>query len=444
MNFIIDKQTLNDLNILGKYNNGSIFNVYNHTKTLGGEKVMEKMFDNPHVDENAINKRAGIFKYFRDKKIKSPFTKECLADLEHYLSTSENGNLPVIFLNNCRRKFMYITIRDKEYEMIYDGITSAVKFLTMLKEFNINLRNNGGSESYNDVINETDNILQNSHVKWALTHLTNSLSLLSFIRYDYIFRSVFYEDMRRLLDIVYHIDVYSTVAEVADKCKFTEALACKNVPNENCINITGFFHPQLANAVANTISVDYKNNVLFLTGANMAGKSTFMKSFGIAVYMAHMGFPVAAEKMTFSVCDGMFSSINISDDLQMGYSHFYAEVMRVKKVAEQVSSGKNLVVIFDELFKGTNVKDAYDATTAIVEAFSVNRNCSFIISTHIIEAGHTLKEKCSNFKFVFFPTIMHGTIPFYTYRLEDGISGDRHGMLIIRNEKIIETLLAEN
>ena len=80
-----------------------------------------------------------------------------------------------------------------------------------------------------------------------------------------------------------------------------------------------------------------------------------------------------------------FSSLNYVRGDNMGYSHYYAEVLRVKQVAEEVAKGKNLVVVFDELFKGTNVKDAYDATVSVTEAFSMNRNCTFIISTHIIE-----------------------------------------------------------
>src|SRR6202012_5906501 len=87
------------------------------------------------------------------------------------------------------------------------------------------------------------------------------------------------------------------------------------------------------------------SNVLFLTGANMAGKSTLMKSFRIAVYLAHMGFPGAGRDMEFSVREGLYSSINVPDDLSQGYSHFYAEVLPVKKVAEAVSAGRNLAVI---------------------------------------------------------------------------------------------------
>jgi DNA mismatch repair ATPase MutS len=172
----------------------------------------------------------------------------------------------------------------------------------------------------------------------------------------------------------------------------------------------------------------------------MAGKSTFMKSLGIALFLAHMGFPVAADKMQFSVRDGMFTTINLSDNLNMGYSHFYAEVLRVKKVAEQLQANRNIFVIFDELFRGTNVKDAYEATVAITAAFARKTNCMFVVSTHIMEAGDTLKPKYKNINFVFLPTKMDKQKPVYTYKLEQGITEDRHGMVIINNEGIIDIL----
>jgi DNA mismatch repair ATPase MutS len=165
-----------------------------------------------------------------------------------------------------------------------------------------------------------------------------------------------------------------------------------------------------------------------------------MKSVGIAVYLAHMGFPVAAEQMEFSVKKGLFSSINVPDNLEHGYSHFYAEVLRVKKVAETVDAGNDLIVLFDELFKGTNVKDACEATLSITKAFSQHRNCFFIISTHIIEVGEALKVNAENIRFLYMPTVMKGTIPTYTYQLKEGITQDRQGMMIIENEGILELI----
>jgi DNA mismatch repair protein MutS len=196
----------------------------------------------------------------------------------------------------------------------------------------------------------------------------------------------------------------------------------------------------VADAVPNTLRIAWDSNVIFLTGANMAGKSTLMKAMGIAIYLAHMGFPVAAGKMTFAVRDGLYTTINLPDDLSSGNSHFYAEVMRVKTVAKELGTAKKLFVIFDELFRGTNVKDAHEATIAITEAFAEKRNCMFVVSTHIIEAGEVLRQKCKNINFVFLPTLMNGNIPVYTYTLEKGITADRHGMVIINNEGIIEII----
>jgi DNA mismatch repair ATPase MutS len=144
--------------------------------------------------------------------------------------------------------------------------------------------------------------------------------------------------------------------------------------------------------------------------------------------------------MEFTVCDGVLTTINLADNLSSGYSHFYAEVLRVKKMAEQVKIGKRIFVIFDELFRGTNVKDACEATVAITRLLTKKLNCLFMVSTHIMEAGETLRQAHEPIHFVFLPTIMNGDRPVYTYRLEPGISDDRHGMLIIQNEHILDVL----
>ncbi len=94
--------------------------------------------------------------------------------------------------------------------------------------------------------------------------------------------------------------------------------------------------------------MDQSRTLVFLTGANMAGKSTFLRSLATAVYIAHMGFPVAAKTMQFSVMDGIYTTINLPDNLGIGASHFYAEVLRVKKVATALNQGKSLFIIFDE------------------------------------------------------------------------------------------------
>ena len=171
----------------------------------------------------------------------------------------------------------------------------------------------------------------------------------------------------------------------------------------------------------------------------MAGKSTFLKAAGLSVYLSQLGFPVSARYMEISIFDGLITTINIDDNIEQGHSHFYSEVLRVKHVAEKISQSKKIFVIFDELFRGTNVKDAYDASLAIISAFAKVRKCSFMVSTHIVEVANDLKG-IDNIDFRYMETVFDKGNPTYTYKLKEGITEERLGMWIVKNEGIVEII----
>ncbi len=171
----------------------------------------------------------------------------------------------------------------------------------------------------------------------------------------------------------------------------------------------------------------------------MSGKSTFLKSVGLCIYLSHIGFPVPAISMETSAFNGLYSTINISDNIEKGYSHYYSEVKRVKDIALMIKEKKRVFVIFDELFRGTNVKDAYEATLLIISGFTKIKDSLFIISTHIIEVGKEL-EKLQGPIFKCFNSRLEGEKPIYNYELIEGISSDRLGLTILRNEKILELI----
>jgi len=180
------------------------------------------------------------------------------------------------------------------------------------------------------------------------------------------------------------------------------------------LKIEGFFHPFIKNPVKNDIEISHEN-LCFVSGANMAGKSTFLKTIGLCIYLSHTGFPVPAKTMKTSVFNGLYSTINISDNINKGYSHYYSEVKRVKDIALLIKEKKRIFVIFDELFRGTNVKDAYDATLLVVKGFSGIRNSLFFVSTQIVEVG---QELSSSDKIVFkcFKSALEGEKPVYNYK----------------------------
>ena len=254
-------------------------------------------------------------------------------------------------------------------------------------------------------------------------------------RFDHIFRYCENDRLKKIISIVYQIDAFQAVA----KTKEDIGLVFPEIVDSKKIEITGLYHLFVKNAVANNVCLNEEKNVFFVTGANMAGKSTFLKAFGVAVFLAHIGFPTPAVSMQTGVFNGLFSTINITDNLNKGYSHFYTEVLRVKKVAEEINRTKNIIVIFDELFRGTNVKDAYDASLAIISAFAKVKGSMFLVSTHIMEVTEQLC-KLKNIHFGYFHTNIKGKEFAYSYRLLDGVTEERLGMLIIENERIIETI----
>ncbi|MDR1415657.1 MAG: hypothetical protein LBI96_07600 [Odoribacteraceae bacterium] len=442
--FLVDKQTLEDLNMLGEFRPHSIFNLFNATRTRGGKQLLEAMFQQPMNDAAAINGRADVIQFFRDLALPFPVEDELFVVVDHYFSHSGGGNILETILHTARRKIMNYIGASKEYDVTRDGLLAATRFLHLLRAFVGKLSAGDVPEAYRERLREAAALLADKRLERATAVVgEDKPGWFSVARRDFVLRGSCREETRAAIRLLHEFDAYMAIANVARERGFARARALPFNPEENHLHLVEVYHPCIDRAVPNTIRVNRRHNVVFLTGANMAGKSTLMKSFSIALYLAHMGFPVAAAEMEFSVQDGLFTSINVADNLNMGYSHFYAEVLRVKQVAAEVASGKNLVVVFDELFKGTNVKDAYDATVAVTDAYSDHRNCSFIISTHIIEAGHALRERKDNLQFVFVPTVMKEGIPTYPYRLREGITDDRHGMIIINNERIVEIIKSE-
>ena len=438
MSFETDKQTLDDLNILGKYSSNSVYSLFGGLVTRGAERLMDQMFAHPLTDADEINRRTAIFRYFKTHVLEFPGDSEELEEIDQYIGNAGRTSWFVNLLLLCKMKSLELISKDEHFGIWRAGMEATIHFLRESKAFLERVNEDIAGNPLEERVKWGLDLLNNKAFARLLEDTTRPLSFGQMFSVDRLLRSVWLKPLQELLGLFCEIDLYIVVGRVAREYDFCFAEAMKE--GEVSIEIKGLHHPCIRKAVSNDLSITRRKNIFFLTGANMAGKSTLMKSFGIAVYMAHMGFPVAAREMRFVVQDGMYTSINVPDNINMGYSHFYAEVLRVKKVAIEVSLSKRLVVIFDELFKGTNVKDAYDATYAVTSALAKRHACSFMISTHIIEVGHELGKNCDNATFAYLPTVMNGSVPTYTYKLEPGITNDKHGMIIINNERIVELI----
>jgi DNA mismatch repair ATPase MutS len=420
-----DEQTIKDLGIFDKRDGQGIYDIYNHVHTRGGEVLLEELFRNPLSDKEAINRRSAIIEGFARLNLSFPYNASLFDMAEKYLA---NG------AENEKNKNNRATLGEKE---IQNGVSAVIELIRRTEVF-IDGQAILEMPDYSAERDAIAQLLADDVFEPVIKAPSNEkLSYGAVTAYDALFRISERKKIEALLRHIYYLDVYMSVAQTARERKFVFPRALEK---GSCrLTIEQVYHPVLNKPVGNDIRMNAAQNVIFLTGANMAGKSTFLRSLSTALYVAHLGFPVAARSMEFSVMDGLYTTINLPDNLGIGASHFYAEVLRVKKMATELGTGKSFFILFDELFRGTNVKDAHEATVAVMKGFAGRRNSMFIVSSHIVEAGADLRQQ-SNIDYLYLPTRMNNHVPEYTYTLEKGITDDRHGMIIIRNEGILDIL----
>ena len=439
MAYSIDNQTYSDLNITGRYKQNSVFSIYNKTITNGASQLLEKLFIEPMTDADSINTRRDVLHALSSYTKTVNFTsKEHIASID-YLGSTTLGNPILAFADILRLRLSNLMVSGADYGILVDGMIAINLYLKKVKPFLLDIQKVVKSTAWENKIQKGIDLLnKKSLANFIDADISDNMSIFTLSTYNYLLRSTLATELRQFLKLVEEIDCYLTVARIGRERNFVYADALAQ--EKMLIDMKNVYHPGVKGAIGNDIQMNHDSNVIFLTGANMAGKSTLMKSFSICLYLAHLGFPIPADGMQFTPIEGMFTSINVPDDITQGYSHFYAEVMRVKKVAQEVAQKKRLLIIFDELFKGTNVKDAYDGTLEITRAFSKCEKSIFVISTHIMEAGQSLEKECKNIQFKYLPTLLVDDKPQYPYKLADGIADDRHGMKIITNERIIDII----
>jgi len=281
------------------------------------------------------------------------------------------------------------------------------------------------------IISKTQFAIVEKHKSTADLTTAQTLELAHFIRYGYK------HNMLDLVVLYAQIDAWYGMAKAVQKFNLVFPQFVQN--DQPVIEAKGLYHLLVEEPVAYNVVLNQRTNFLFLTGANMAGKSTFIKSVGTSVFLAHIGMGVPAEQMKLTLFDGMLSNINVMDNIAKGESYFYNEVQRIKATLTKISDGKKWLILIDELFKGTNVQDAMKCSSTVIEGLLKMKNSLFILSTHLYEIGEDLK-KYPNIDFKYFETSVINDQLYFPYQLKDGISNDRLGYLILKREGVVEML----
>ena len=198
----------------------------------------------------------------------------------------------------------------------------------------------------------------------------------------------------------------------------------KTKKGENIFNAINIAHPLIPfqNNVANNFSMNKKGEVIIITGSNMSGKSTFLKTIGMNLSLAFSGSVVNARSLNTGLFR-IFTSINVSDSVIDGISYFYAEVKRLKALLIEANREGPIPIFFliDEIFKGTNNKERLIGSRSYIKALT-GKNCTGIISTHDLELikleyetpgvfNYHFKEEIIDNKMLFKYKIIKGPCP---------------------------------
>lgn len=435
MEFKIDEQTLNDLELFNQALDGkSIFSCFNTACSDGGKACMRKMLKSPLTDVNKIRKWAEAIRYLGQLPFFLDIRREELSFIEVYLQQEDVPQRSMYRLTSRAVKGWLKP--DNDCYLRQRAVPYLGRLIRELGTFMDELSAGKVPEMIRDMQQRVKETLAREGMQYLMSQKKDSFWTRESL--DLYFRGRELDGVRVILDTLYMLDSLRSLGTMAKDEGLTFPIFTESGRR---VRIEGLYHLFLENPVKNDVLFDDQQHLCFLTGPNMAGKSTCMKAFGVAVYLAHCGLPVPAARMELSVFKGLFTTINLSDNLSLGYSHYYNEVARVKYIVEQVRDLQDVVVVFDELFRGTNVKDAYDASCAVIGGLARLKYGLFMISTHIVEVAEFLKPFPS-VCFRFFEIDMTTGEPRYTYCLREGVSDERIGMYILKKAGVVDLIEA--
>lgn len=432
--FEIDRDTFNDLEVFSeRAGNDSLFRSFKNTRTSGARDLLFQMMNLPLSDINELIDRRDAIKYFYDHPIDLEITHNQIDLIEHYLCYNKRllRDNPADALFDHYSNLIHSS---SHYYIITAGVKNIIQVMKVLSARMLSIKNDKNAPRL--IRNACDARLLNDKSWIKVLGSNKKISCFQINRFDRLFRMTKLQEAKELLKFIYELDIYETLAGFARRKKWTFPYYHASGSE---INLTGLFHPAISEPVLNSFAAGPGKELVLITGSNMSGKSSFLKSLGLSVYLAHIGFPVPARRMETSVFSGLITTINLPDDINDGLSHYYSEVKRIKHTALKILEGKKLFVIFDELFRGTNPKDAFDASLLIIKALCKIPNCIFLISTHHAELAEELKI-IPSICFKYFESSFEGEKPVFSYKMKDGVSYERSGMHIIKNEGVFEIL----
>ncbi len=433
----IDKITFNDISIFHTEEEASVFHKLNFTKTVGGKEWLQRFFSEPHHDLKRILGTQKII-------------QTLLRQLDNWPSDITNGTILMMdkFLDygldpipqkvNRVNALSYQLLHNADYSMVKYSVKHFADFMRGLGKISRLFDAAELPSHLTFYLDRMRKLLEEPPLQQlSETAADQKFSVQQNLQYGYHLRAQYKTDLLELMDIYSRLEAWYSMAMAVKTydLHFPQFIE----QDEPFLQAEGLYHLLLQKPVPYDLTMHPNENFIFLTGANMAGKSTLIKSVGSSVFLAHLGMGVPAKAMQLTLFDGLLTNINVSDNIARGESYFFNEVQRIKNTIYKINDGKKWLVLIDELFKGTNVQDAMKCSLAVIKGLIKIKNSLFILSTHLYEIGEELKAH-PNITFKFFETTVSEDQLSFSYQLKEGISNDRIGYVILRREKVVEML----
>jgi hypothetical protein len=209
------------------------------------------------------------------------------------------------------------------------------------------------------------------------------------------------------------------------------------IQQELTISATALGHPLLRpeECVTNDVLIGRDQRIQLITGANMAGKSTFLRTVGVNFVLALAGAPVCAQEFACPIAY-LRSGMRTADSLKDHQSYFYAELDRLKSIMDELRQDKPLLILLDEILKGTNSTDKLAGSIAMVKQL-VPHPCLALIATHDLALGALEKEHPESIKnFCFEANIENDQLSF-DYKLKSGLAQKMNATFLMKKMGII-------
>ena len=245
-----------------------------------------------------------------------------------------------------------------------------------------------------------------------------------FLRWQHTYeqRTKEWIDGLNLFDALVSMGNYSLNEDRAVKAEISEE-------NKVVYEAKGLYHPFLGEkAVANDFTI-HDHEYYIVTGANMAGKSTFLRSLGINYLLAMNGLPVFADELKVSVFH-LFTSMRTTDDLTHGISYFNAELLRLKKLLGSLHDDVPSLIILDEILKGTNSLDKLNGSRLFLQ-YIAERNVTGVIATHDLELSKMENEYEGRFHNYCFEIELGEDIT-YSYKITKGVARNQNATYLLK------------